>query len=261
VVELLLRMPGPLAEVLVIAIAVALSLAGLAVVRRRVDVEALRGGNEVAGVVYAIVGGMYAVLLAFVVVAVWEDFGHAEGHVETEVTGLGTLYRDAAVFPEPSRTEMRAALREYTASVVDDEWPTMARGEPSPKTLAAYDRLWAACYRVDPGDGPRAAFFEQAVDRMGQVGESRRARVLASRSQVPSTLWVLLLAGGALIVAMTFVFGTEHATVHRVSVAALAAVVASVLFVTLALDRPFGAGITLSRHPYRELLAQWAVTP
>ena len=71
-------MNDAVAMVLVTLIVVALSLAGLALVRRTVPASRLEANTDVAGYVYAVVGVIYAVILAFIVIAVWEDYRDAE---------------------------------------------------------------------------------------------------------------------------------------------------------------------------------------
>ncbi|HEX8001303.1 MAG TPA: hypothetical protein VF519_01255 [Mycobacteriales bacterium] len=254
----LLSLPGPVAGGLVVAVAVSLTVAGLGAVRRRVGVETLRAGNEVAGLLYGTLAGIYAILLAFVLVSVWEDFGQAEERVEAEVTSVGTMFWDANNFSAADRATVHDALLGYLTSVVEDEWPTMAHGEGSPRTLAAYGRLWNVYAGIDPGEGPASVYYEQSIDRLAQVGESRRGRILASRSGVPATMWLLLLSGAFVVTGLAFMLGSENPNTHRIAVAALAAVVSSVLFVTVALDRPFGEGISVSPRPYVSLHDQWA---
>jgi hypothetical protein len=48
--------------------------------------------NEVAGFKFAVVGVFYAVLLAFVVVAVWEDYRDTETAVRNEAKALADLH-------------------------------------------------------------------------------------------------------------------------------------------------------------------------
>jgi hypothetical protein len=50
------------------------AMVGPAVVRRYVTLERLRSNNEVAGFKFATVGVIYAVLLAFAIVIVWERY-------------------------------------------------------------------------------------------------------------------------------------------------------------------------------------------
>ena len=49
--------------------------------RRRFGLERLKVNNEVAGFKFATVGVLYAVLLAFAVIVVWEKYSEAENTV------------------------------------------------------------------------------------------------------------------------------------------------------------------------------------
>jgi hypothetical protein len=57
------------------------ALGGLALVQRLVPTEVRQGHNDVAGLIYAVVGVIYAVLLALMVIAVWEDYEKARDTV------------------------------------------------------------------------------------------------------------------------------------------------------------------------------------
>src|SRR4051812_16796775 len=61
-----------------------LSMAGPLLIRRVVPLEALSTNNEVAGFKFAVVGVLYAVLLAFAVIVVWERFSQSEALVADE---------------------------------------------------------------------------------------------------------------------------------------------------------------------------------
>ena len=57
------------------------------------DLARLRINNEVAGFKFATVGVLYAVLLAFAVIVVWEKFSDAENNVAQEAGAAATIYR------------------------------------------------------------------------------------------------------------------------------------------------------------------------
>jgi hypothetical protein len=84
------------------------------VVQRLVPVTVRREHNDVAGFIYAVLGVIYAVLLALVVIAVWEQFDRARITVEMRPTrwprssGLPTDSRSLSVAsssdsPRPTR--------------------------------------------------------------------------------------------------------------------------------------------------------------
>jgi len=70
-----------------------LALAAPVLVRRHVSHERLRINNEVAGFMFAVVGVLYAVLLAFAVIVVWEKFNEAEHAAAQEAGAAATVYR------------------------------------------------------------------------------------------------------------------------------------------------------------------------
>src|SRR5258708_6808985 len=65
---------------------------------------------------------IYSVLLAFIVIAVWQQYSEVKGNVASEASTLATMYRETQGMPIGERTELRRLSRQYTESVVDPEW-------------------------------------------------------------------------------------------------------------------------------------------
>src|SRR4051812_23523055 len=115
------------------------SVLGLLIVRRRIHHSALSKHNDAAGAVFSIIGTLLTVLLAFVVVIVWEAMGVADDRAALEAGVLGDMMRDAGFFPDPERTELQNLFREYAHAVVDEEWPLMADSQSSPHVWNVLD--------------------------------------------------------------------------------------------------------------------------
>jgi uncharacterized membrane protein YgaE (UPF0421/DUF939 family) len=71
---------------------IVVAVLGLVVVQRLVPSALRQEHNDVANFIYAVVGVTYAVLLAFVVVVVWEEYERAKDTVETEANELAGDY-------------------------------------------------------------------------------------------------------------------------------------------------------------------------
>jgi hypothetical protein len=134
--------------VLVVCGACLAAVVGLMLVQRLVPVEVRKRQNDVAGFVYAVLGVIYAVLLALVVIAAWEDFGRARVTVEAEANALAEIAWLANGLPDPERHELQELARSYAEVVADGAGPSALDGAIS----RGYD--WMGPHRRYPGDPP-----------------------------------------------------------------------------------------------------------
>src|SRR5271156_6562534 len=95
-------------------------------VRRWMRGSVREGHNDVLVPLFLTAGTLYAVLLGFLVIAVWENYESAKDNAAEEASTLTTLYRQTNGMPPSERQEMRILLREYTESVARDEWKIQA---------------------------------------------------------------------------------------------------------------------------------------
>ena len=243
-----------LATLLILGGAIAVSVTGLVIVRRTVMLERLRRNNEVAGFIYAVVGVIYAVILAFVVVVVWEQFSDARQAVREEAGEIGDLYRDASLLPDSTRLALQKGLAHYAHTIVHDEWLMMAEGEESRTTSSALRILWHHVQSFRPNGDYEQTLFATMIDRLDRMSVDRRLRLLSSEDAVPSLMWVLLIGGGAITVGFAFFFGTESLGAHNLMVGSLAGMVAMALLLIAALDHPFAGIIQVDPDPFMHLM-------
>ena len=103
---------------LVVVIPTALAVGGTIVVRRRTRLKQLTENNEVAGFKFAVVGVIYAVLLAFAVFVVWEQLTAAESDVVREAGSAVNLYRLAGGMDAQTERNIRALVTRRPSSRV-----------------------------------------------------------------------------------------------------------------------------------------------
>jgi hypothetical protein len=171
--------------VFIVAIAVLVSLMGLALVRRMVPVSELAEHTDVAGYVYAVIGVIYAVVLALVVIAAWEEYRDARQAVANEASAVLNLARAANGWPAGDREEVESALVTYARQVVDVEWPAMARGDFGPTTeTVAVNQIWQALNEADESATAKSASYEVALQRSRCSNSTRWARPVATGCSV-----------------------------------------------------------------------------
>lgn len=221
----------------------ALAMAGPAIVRRYVPLKKLQNNNEVAGFKFATIGVVYAVLLAFVIIVVWERFNHAEVTVAREASAAATVLRLSQGVEPAHGAAIRKATVDYLKTAVAKDWPAMERGKASPEGGAAMSSLYAAAVGTRNWDVREGVVVAEILRNIDQVSESRRLRLLTSHGIVPGVIWVVLFTGAFLTVGFTFFFGTENLRAQMLMSGALAILVFSGILTITVIDRPFAGPV------------------
>ena len=139
---ILLNIPTWAIAAIMLAIALGIAVGGVLLVRRLVDIKKFKEHHDIAGPIFSTIGVIYAVMLAFVLVIVWQDFDRAQNDTVREANYFAQIYRDATGLPEPFRSQLLEANGNYLKAVIKYEWPQMQRGERSLEAQAAADRVW-----------------------------------------------------------------------------------------------------------------------
>jgi Protein of unknown function (DUF4239) len=251
----ILTLPVWLASLLVVSGSVIVAILGLVLFRRYVKLSWMEGHNDVAGFIYAQLGVVYAVLMAFIVIVVWQRFDEADQTAAQEAAILIALYRDTAVYPAAERDILRERIRVYTTTVAQDEWETMRRGQASLRARKALADLWQAYLGQPPQTIAAASQYGEASRRLNDMSTKRTVRILTSSSGLPFVLWYVLVGGGVVVVAFTYLFGMRSLAAHAAMTGVLAGLTASVLLVTFLLDHPFAGEIRVTSESFDHALA------
>jgi hypothetical protein len=240
--------------VLFLFIFTGLAMTGPYLVRRRIHLQHLRGNNEVAGFKFAVIGVLYAVMLAFVVVISWERFHDAENALTREAGSAATIYRLAGGLDETSAAGLRGNLSAYLDSVLRDDWPAMVRGRSSTVTTRVLSDLYDQVIHYRPADLHDSNMQADLLSGLDEVTRARRERLVMAEGTVHELIWFVLFLGAALTISFTFFFGTDNLIAQSLMTGILAAVILSAVLVVIALDRPYTGAVTVSKEPIQSVL-------
>ena len=245
----------------IVGVSVLLAYGGLRLARRVVPLPVHETQHEVGGFIIGVMGAIYAVLLAFVVVTMWNQFSEAKLAVEREANQLNDLARMAQGFNARTQRSALEGLRSYARAVIDEEWETMSRGQPSQRTQAAVDDLWRVYMSVEPQAGREALLYAESLSRLNELSDSRRIRLFISKDDMPGLIRVLLWGGGLIVLAFTYFFGVKSVRAQGLMTAALAGEIAFILFLVVVLDNPFHGSLRVSPEPLQESLERIQAIP
>lgn len=254
VTQWLSLLPTTIAVILAVFGAAALSVLGLLVIHAAIPHGLRSRHNDLAGFVLAIVGVIYAVLLAFIAVAVWESYTEVDNLVQTEANLVDDLYRNTISLPPDLAVEIRRDLFDYTETVVKKEWPHMEAAMPTHlRGWRALDRVHLALVGFKPQDGSGLAAQSAMLQTLQKLYDVRRGRFHAAESDLPAIVWWNLLVGGVILIGFSCLFGAERLKMHAILVGLLGASIGLVLMVIVLLDNPFLGSSHVSVEPFEAL--------
>jgi hypothetical protein len=251
---ILLSMPTWAIGVLMILIALVTTVGGVLLVRHFINVSRLKQHHDIAGPIFSTLGVVYAVLLAFVIVIVWQDFDKTQNDVFNEANYYADIYRDSNGLSEPFRSELLTSYDDYINAIIVDEWPRLARGERSMLAQEKSDKNWKLYASYEPKNDKEKIFYAEILNKMNTAGELRRQRIIDASQGVHPVLWFILLIGGIITVVFTFFFGSENLIAQLIMTTLLAVLITLILFTILIMDFPFTGDLGMQPTAFQQIL-------
>lgn len=201
----------------------------------------ISAGCQLRSAVAAFVGGLNALLFAFVIVSLWSTLHAAEANVDDEAFALRMLYHDV----EPAQRPM---VIEYARAILD-EWPTLCGGANAGRPGGVL------LNRIEREGQPVQKNARSDLDRDIATLEDLRARRLhATVSGVPDELWIGLVVLSGILIVMTSFIHPERSDMHVALAGFVAFSIALLLWVAVSLDFPFCGGTTVLPLPIQETI-------
>ena len=244
--------------VIIVGLSVALSLLVLWAIRSAIPHQRLTPHNEVSGFVYAVIGVVYAIILGFAVITVWEHYNESQSNARAEANAVANIYRVASGLPEPSRRDIQTAALAYASTVVDQEWAAMNDGTaPTEQAVADIDALWSIFYGVAVTTPMEEALYVEGLDQLAELSAFRRERLEDNDAALLGIMWGVVVGGAILTVLFPCLFGVESRLVHSLIIGTLAASIGLLILLTYDLNYPFRGDVTIEPDGFRRVLEQF----
>jgi hypothetical protein len=254
--QFLLQLPPPVSFFIVSAVTTFFALAGLYLVRKKYSAEVLKENHEVAAIIFNAFGLFYGVMVAFVVFVTWSGYSEATKDLQLEANEALDIFHSTEGFPVPANRIIQQALRDYLASVYNDELQRMSQGDIRIYSGGAHANIRILFSQMDANSIPNRELYAESLRCLNNLAEYRRLRIFAGNNTVPPVIWLVLLVGGLFAVSYTFFFGMKNIKAQYLLTTTLTAMISSILFLIYVLDHPFTGTSRVSIEPLRQVIAQ-----
>jgi Protein of unknown function (DUF4239) len=242
ILTLLLHLPQWLAVPVIVGSVVLISIIGFLAVHRLVPIEIRKLHNDVAGFVYAVVGVIYAVLLAFVVFVVWSEYNEVRITVEKENSLTLVLYEGTQLYPNTEVSQnLQQALATYAQAVVaeDRQIADLAKPRGVSGVSVSLHPIGDVLAKVAPANNHEQSIYNLILHSLNEVSNYRNLRLYAAEEKLPNAILIAMIAGAIITIGFTYLFGTENILAHEIMIGMLAAMIAIIMYVVIELDHPF----------------------
>ena len=240
------------ANIFILVSMVAASMLFMTALNRFWPREKRQAHNDLIGWQLNIIGTTYAVILGFMLYTVWINFVAADLNADAEANAVVNVYRLADGLPAQQHMQIQQTARAYADTVVNKDWPAMARGDSGPLDSHHLNQeLWRILMSVKAATPTELTAEDHALYELSALAEHRRTRRLQSTSRLPPILWFVLIVGGIVTIMSSCMFGASNNRLHTIQVFSFSLLIALVLVAIADIDRPFQGVVHVRDAPFR----------
>jgi hypothetical protein len=247
----------PAGILLLLALVVAIAVVGIGqfLVHRRFTSEELVGHNEVGGILIAVSGSIYGVILGFLTVVAWQHFSEAREVVVVESDADIDAWHTAVGLPDAVRKRVRADMVQYANLMINQEWATMRQGHfDETAAIIGMDAIDAVGTLV-PANSGEAAAQVATLQQLDILHDARQRRIAINDSGVSWFEWLVLLIGAACVICFCWLFCLHNPRTQLLMTATIVTLIVSILVLLFELQYPFRSNIAIGPEAWQRAQA------
>jgi hypothetical protein len=231
--------------ILVVAAADAAAVALMLAIRRRAPEGGYFSDSDRASGVFGVLATGFAIFAGFVVYLAFTSYDQSRAGAESEALTVAQQYETAQFLPTAVRPRLTDELVCYARSVAGSEWAQMEAGQTestlNPWAVSLFTTIKLVQPRTAAEQNAYGKWFDQTVDRE----QARRDRVHGATGIIPTSLWVVLILLGAVVLTYVLFYAdsAERARAQAMMIGSATTAVAVTLLAVYTLDNPYRPGI------------------
>jgi hypothetical protein len=222
-----------------------------------------RNANDAVNGVFTIVAGLQAVLMAFVLISLFDTVSSVRDGSYAEANALVAVYWASDSLPAPSRDQIHELCRSYAKTVIDQEWSGMREGAPvGGPGWEQLERMRVAIDTAAADTDWQQERKSEAASQLWNVYEARQARLTsAGDAGISTVVWLALIIGSVLAISLPYLFDVPKVLTHALIVGTLAGTIALLMFSIYQLQNPFSGGARVEPDAFNSAVEQMLRRP
>ena len=221
--------------------------------------ERARSFKAIAPGLLSPLGIIFGLFVVFTAAQVWTDNEKARAEIDREASALRNVIILATAFPKESEVQLRELIRRYIADVATREWPMMAQGTATLRTIpGGLAEALQATLALSPNSEGQKIAQREIVTAFETALDARRQRIIVSQSQVNLLKWACLFLQAICALVATALVHSDNRLASIMALGIFATGVAASMLLILAHDRPFTGEISIKPDPLLQVTPEIA---
>ena len=198
------------------------------------------------------VAGFMVFVVAFSLVQVQGQFRATEEYALKEANFVHSLDRSLFHFGTPASLAARADLQAFVVSIIEDEWPLLAKNKRSVKTDALFKKFEADVRLLEPDTARQRATEAEMLRTLDGMEDMRESRIAAVEFGLQPLYWWVV--SGLFGIVLVLAFFTS-ATIDRILAnCGMICAIGMMLSLVLVYEDPFAGDLTVAPNALRRVL-------
>ena len=257
----MLQIPPYLFFILIVLTGAIIGGVGTLFFRKFVKLEILRSHNEVTGFLFVAIASFYALLLSFVMFAVWNQLNEIKGNVSKEGSSAMGVYRDIKYYPDTLESkQLMIVYLDFVFNVVDEEFPNMEHMKLSRKTPESLNTVFYKMEHLNPKNPYQIQLVAEMFNHLNELDTYRGLRTTSMQTEISPAMWLPMILGAIITLMCAMLLDIEHANMHITLNALLGSVINMFLFLIILLDHPYTGSQAIQPKSYKQIftMEKWA---
>lgn len=226
----------------VTAVAVALAVTAMLLVRRRAPAGSRFSDGDRASGVFGVLATGFSVLLGFIVFLAFEAYDEARSGAEAEARVVVQQLETAQFLAPEVAAELSGELVCYARSVVTTEWEQMADGDLGNAVNPWGVEMYRTIRDVVPASDTEQSAYDRWMDQTADREDARQSRVHGAEGLIPLPLWLVLYVVSATVFVFLLFFAdsAERVATQALLMGSVALVITLLLCLLAFFDHPHG---------------------
>lgn len=191
-------------------------------------------------------------LLGLLTVAAFQNSQRVHESIASEAAILGGLYVQMTAYPEPTQSDLKWLMRDYTLYTIYKEWPAHRDGKILNGGFNRENAIRRSLSKFVPTDARERIIHAEAMSSLQDFSRARQKRLAGVNTAIPEVLWYAVLVGAAINMFL-LVLLRMRLLPHFVLGTIISFFLGVILFVIVTLDRPLEGQAGLPPEPFEQL--------